>query len=169
MSLLQGVDRLMDSRTLATAELALYADELINAWEEMRWLTIYATSIILRENVFNDFSAGMCIYKDMAYLYSISLAFRAIEVDQSNRWGDECVKRFAQYDNIVRAYTDDAEHDPNKWHIRLAAAAEKNCYHRIKEGAAVLDLVTEIEHFFRTQRDLLRLVLFKTVEHSRWG
>ena len=40
-SLLQGVDRLIDSRTLATAELGLYASELVKAWEEMRWLAIY--------------------------------------------------------------------------------------------------------------------------------
>ncbi len=162
ISLLQGVEQQTSSRPLAKAQLALYADELVKSWEEIKWLAIYATSTILREN---SHQVGTCIYEDMTYLYGISLPFRGIERELARYWMVECADRLTEYDKIIRDFVEGAKHDKNDWVIALAEAAEKHCYPRIEEFTGIPDLVTDIANFFRMQRDLLGSTLARTAEH----
>ncbi len=171
-SLMLGVERLSDPsiplrrfEAVTGAHDRLTAAERARCMEEIRWLAIYATSTILRENAHSDYSVGMNIYRDMTELYSMSLAFRSIDHEVAGRWSDECTVRFEEYDRTVNDFVRDAEHDPQKWFLGLAAAAEKHCYPTIKEGTAVWQLVLDIGYFVKVQRDILGSILAKAATH----
>jgi len=166
IALMLGMERLTNpegpckiSEAVTRANAGLLPARQARCQEEIRWLAIYVTVTMLRENAHSASSAGMTIVREIVELYRKSLAFRGIESKLAAQWADECTARFEEYDFIVADFVRDGEHDPKKWFHALAATAEKYCFPTIGQGAAFSELVRLISYFIKAQRHLLGLTL----------
>jgi hypothetical protein len=164
LSLMLGVERVSEPTLpvkgfdgVAEALARLTSEESVNRTEEMKWLAIHSTSVLLRENATSARSVGMEIYQHLADLYVRSLAFREIEDEAARRWATEVIVRLDEYDKALGDFVSNPEFGSGgNWMLALAVDACEHCYPGVDEGIAALQLTLEIGFFMKVQRDVLK-------------
>ena len=165
-SLLLGVERLVDRRNLlnkfeilTSVHSHLSDIEKGKGFQEIGWLAIYVSTVVVREVAHSSKSASMHILHEMSELYNKSLAFRDFEPMQVSALADEYVARLETYDQITIDFVRKPEHRPDRWFLALAKAAEEHCYGSTGRGDAALELVLMIGYLNKVLHELLKSTL----------